>query len=130
MITVTLGELTASKKLAEAAKVIRSSPAGFRLRKLQTLERLSMEQSQHTIIVPFSKPKSSHEAVKLGMLGAASKDSSSAGIESMTKTMATNNQQLTDKMNKLNESVVATTADVRDKLSDAIDILRFVASKR
>jgi len=47
------GELQASKKLVEAADMIRVNPVALELRRLQTLEKISKEKSQHTVIVPM-----------------------------------------------------------------------------
>ncbi len=46
------GELQASQKLSEAAKVIGQSPIGIHLRYLQTISEISTDKSTHTII-PF-----------------------------------------------------------------------------
>mmetsp|Transcript_16306 Transcript_16306/g.48959 ORF Transcript_16306/g.48959 Transcript_16306/m.48959 type:complete len:334 (-) Transcript_16306:30-1031(-) len=47
------GELQASQKLAEAAEVLQRQPAAMQLRRLQTLEKISKEKSQHTVVVPM-----------------------------------------------------------------------------
>lgn len=44
------GELQASEKLAEAARIIGSNPTGIQLRYLQTINEISAEKSTHTII--------------------------------------------------------------------------------
>jgi regulator of protease activity HflC (stomatin/prohibitin superfamily) len=46
------GELQASKKLSEAARVIGDTPTGIQLRYLQTISEVASEKSTHTII-PF-----------------------------------------------------------------------------
>lgn len=45
------GEFTAAKKLAEAAKVLTSSPGAINIRTLATLEKISSEPSQKTTFV-------------------------------------------------------------------------------
>ena len=50
-ITLALGESQAAEKLAEAAKIIASEPAGLQLRLFQTMSEIAVEKNS-TIILP------------------------------------------------------------------------------
>ena len=45
------GEKQASQTLAEAAQILANTPAAVQLRTLNTLERISTEQSQKTLVL-------------------------------------------------------------------------------
>jgi regulator of protease activity HflC (stomatin/prohibitin superfamily) len=47
------GEFEASKKLLEAAKCLEGNEVALEIRRLQTLEKISKEQGQHTVVVPM-----------------------------------------------------------------------------
>jgi len=55
------GELDSAKLLVDAANIMLTNPVALELRRLQTLEKISKEKSQHTVIVPmdFTSTRSS-----------------------------------------------------------------------
>lgn len=69
------GELQAAKKLTQAAKVLKSRAIGIELRQLQTLERISKEPNQNTIIVPHEIFESTQALVGTTIAGLVSKES-------------------------------------------------------
>ena len=46
------GEFEAAKKLRDASNILRDNPLAIELRRLQTLESLSKEANQNTVVVP------------------------------------------------------------------------------
>merc|ERR1712113_416778 len=60
------GEMQAAKRLTQAAKLLRSNPIAVELRQLQTLERISKESNQSTIVLPSDALKSANTLISSG----------------------------------------------------------------
>lgn len=63
------GEMQAAKRLTQAAKLLRSNPIAVELRQLQTLERISKEGNQQTVVVPSSVFSTVGSVLGAGMVG-------------------------------------------------------------
>ena len=63
------GEMQAAKRLTQAAKLLRSNPIAVELRQLQTLERISKESNQQTVVVPSDVFKSTSNLISAGIVG-------------------------------------------------------------
>jgi len=74
------GEMQAAKRLTQAAKLLRSNPIAVELRQLQTLERISKEGNQQTVVVPSSVFSSVGATLGAGLVGQLS-DSGKGAID-------------------------------------------------
>ena len=63
------GEMQAAKRLTQAAKLLKSNPIAVELRQLQTLERISKESNQSTIVLPSDALKSANTLISGGIIG-------------------------------------------------------------
>lgn len=63
------GEMQAAKRLTQAAKLLRSNPIAVELRQLQTLERISKESNQQTVVIPSDVFKSASNLMSAGIVG-------------------------------------------------------------
>ena len=63
------GELQAAMRLTEAAKLLRINPTAIELRQLQTLERISKESNQSTVVIPSDTLKSANSLISAGIVG-------------------------------------------------------------
>ena len=73
------GEMQAAKKLTEAAKLLKLNPIAVELRQLQTLERISKESNQQTVVIPSDIFKNANSLLGAGIAGQLS-DSSNRPI--------------------------------------------------
>ena len=62
------GEMQAAKRLTQAAKLLKSNPIAVELRQLQTLERISKESNQSTVVVPSDIFKSANALISSGIV--------------------------------------------------------------
>eukprot|EP01104_Vermistella_antarctica_P008809 TRINITY_DN2238_c0_g1_i2.p2 TRINITY_DN2238_c0_g1~~TRINITY_DN2238_c0_g1_i2.p2 ORF type:complete len:189 (+),score=24.15 TRINITY_DN2238_c0_g1_i2:779-1345(+) len=65
------GELQAALKLTEASSVL--SEGAMELRRLQMMEKISKEKSQHTVIVPMEMGGRGHSAAMMGLSAAGAR---------------------------------------------------------
>ena len=63
------GEMQAAKRLTEAAKLLKLNPIAVELRQLQTLERISKESNQSTVVVPSDIFKQTNSLFAAGIAG-------------------------------------------------------------
>ena len=63
------GEMQAAKRLTQAAKLLKSNPIAVELRQLQTLERISKESNQNTVVVPSDIFKNANSLIGAGIVG-------------------------------------------------------------
>eukprot|EP00485_Elphidium_margaritaceum_P005733 CAMPEP_0202688300 /NCGR_PEP_ID=MMETSP1385-20130828/3823_1 /ASSEMBLY_ACC=CAM_ASM_000861 /TAXON_ID=933848 /ORGANISM="Elphidium margaritaceum" /LENGTH=217 /DNA_ID=CAMNT_0049343237 /DNA_START=234 /DNA_END=887 /DNA_ORIENTATION=+ len=63
------GELQAAKRLTQAAKILRQNGVAIELRQLQTLERISKETNQSTVVIPQSMFRSANSLLAAGIVG-------------------------------------------------------------
>merc|ERR1712130_307374 len=63
------GEMQAAMRLTEAAKLLKSNPIAVELRQLQTLERISKEANQNTVVVPSSLFNNLNSLIGAGIVG-------------------------------------------------------------
>merc|ERR1712087_852589 len=62
-------ERTAAMRLTEASKLLKINPIAVELRQLQTLERISKESNQSTVVVPNDVFKSANTLIGAGIVG-------------------------------------------------------------
>ena len=55
---IRIGEKAATKAVSEAAELLAKTPGGLNIRTLQTLEKISIDPSQKTVVLLLSDLKS------------------------------------------------------------------------
>ncbi len=75
------GELLAAKKLTEAAKLLRGNDIAIDLRRLQTIERISKEPRQKTLIIPDEVFADKDSMIGAALAGMAANDGRSPVLD-------------------------------------------------